>query len=111
MTKPFPPAFKRKMVARLAGQDAVSARDWHWKLAPATNVLAVVAEASNLRVMPAKRSKSDWSIKEKNQILAEGEPAHRCRRSEFLRRAPVLQAESEQWGLTLDEEGRASLRQ
>ena len=110
MTKPFSLAFKQKMVARLTGKEAISARQLALETGLRQQTLSRWAQdASSLPVMPAKRSKHEWSIEEKIRILAKATTLTGAELSEFLQRAGVRPAEYEQWRLALGEEGRASL--
>lgn len=110
MTKPFSLAFKQKMVARLIGKDAVSARQLALETGLRQQTLSRwFQEASTLPVMPAKRPRRDWSIEDKIRILATARPLSGAELMDFLRREGVLQAEYEQWRLALGEEGRASV--
>ena len=71
MTKPFSLAFKERMVTRLTGKDAVSARQLALETGLRQQTLSRwLQEASALPVMPAKRPRRDWSIEEKIRILA-----------------------------------------
>ena len=110
MTKPFSLAFKQKMVARLAGRDAVSAR----QLAVETGLRQQTLsrwwhEASNLPVMAAKRSRPNWSVEEKIRILSQASTFTGAQLMNFLQREGVLQADYEQWRCALGDEGRAAL--
>ena len=110
MTKPFSLAFKQKMVARLIGKDAVSARQLAGETGLRQQTLSRwLQEASSLPIMPTKRPKREWSIEEKIRILAKASPLTGAELSDFLEREGVLRAEYEQWRLALGEEGRASL--
>ena len=110
MTKPFSLAFKQKMLARLTGKDAVSARQLAGETGLRQQTLSRwLQEASSLPLMPAKRPKRDWSIEEKIRILAKASTLTGAELSDFLHHEGVLQAEYEQWRLALGEEGRASL--
>lgn len=110
MTKPFSLAFRQKMVARLTGRDAVSARQLALETGLRQQTLSRwVQEASTLPVMPAKRPRRDWSIEEKIRILAKASTLTGAELTEFLRGEAVPQADYEQWRLALGEEGRASL--
>lgn len=110
MTKPFSLAFKQKMVARLTGKDAVSARQLAGETGLRQQTLSRwLQEASSLPVMLAKRPKREWSIEEKIRILAKASTLAGAELTDFLQREGVLQAEYEQWRLALGEEGRASL--
>jgi transposase-like protein len=110
VTKPFSLAFKQKMLARLTGKDAVSARQLAMETGLRQQTLSRwLQEASSLPLMPAKRPRRDWSIEEKIRILAKASTLTGAELSDFLQREGVLQAEYEQWRLALGEEGRASL--
>jgi transposase len=110
VTKPFSLAFKDKMVARLIGTDAVSARQLALETGLRQQTLSRwLQETSSLPIMPAKRPRRDWSIEEKIRILAKGSTQTGAALKDFLERQGVLQAEYEQWRLALSDEGRASL--
>jgi transposase len=110
MTKPFSLAFRKKMVARLTGKDAVSARQLGLETGlPQQTLSRWLQEASSLPIMPAKRARRDWSIEEKIQILAKASALTGGELADFLHREGVLPAQYEQWRLALDEDGRASL--
>ena len=110
MTKPFSLAFKQKMMARLNGTDAISARQLAVETGLRQQTLSRwLQDASSLPVMPAKRPRRDWSIENKIRILAKASPLTGAELTGFLQREGVLQAEYEQWRLALSEEGRASL--
>jgi transposase-like protein len=110
VTKPFSLAFKQKMVARLTGNDAVSARQLASETGLRQQTLSRwLQEASSLPVMPAKRPRRDWSIEEKIRILAKARTLAGAELTDFLQRESVLPAEYEQWRLALGQEGRASL--
>ena len=95
MTKPFSLAFKQKMLARLTGTDAVSARQLASKTGLRQQMLSRwLQEASSLPVMPAKRPKRDWSIEEKIRILAKASTLTGAELTGFLQREGVLQVES-----------------
>lgn len=110
MTKPFSLAFKQKMMGRLTGTDAVSARQLAMETGLRQQTLSRwLQDASSLPVMPAKRPRRDWSIENKIRILAKASSLTGAALTEFLQREGVLRAEYEQWRLALSEEGRASL--
>jgi len=110
MTKLFSLAFRQKMVTRLTGKDAVSARQLALETGLRQQTLSRwLQEASTLPVMPAKRPRHDWSIEEKIRILATASTFTDAQLTGFLQRERVLQADYEQWRLALGEEGRASL--
>lgn len=110
MTKPFSLAFRQKMVARLTGKDAVSARQLALETGLRQQTLSRwLQEASSLPIMPAKRPRRDWSIEDKIRVLAAASTLTGGELADFLRREGVLQADYEQWRVALGEEGRASL--
>jgi transposase len=110
VTKPFSLAFRQKMVARLTGRDAVSARQLALETGLRQQTLSRwVQEASSLPVMPAKRPRRDWSVEEKIRILAKASTLTGAELTDLLQGEGVLQADYEQWRLALGEEGRASL--
>jgi transposase-like protein len=98
------------MVARLIGNDAVSARQLAMETGLRQQTLSRwLQEASSLPVMPAKRPRRDWSIEDKIRILAKASVLTGAELTALLAREGVLQAEYEQWRLALREDGRASL--
>ncbi len=98
------------MVARLTGNDAVSARQLALETGLRQQTLSRwLQEASSLPVMPAKRPRRDWSIEEKIRVLAAASTLTGDGLADFLQREGVLQADYEQWRVALGEEGRASL--
>jgi transposase len=108
VTKPFSPAFKQKMIARLTGRDAVSARQLALETGLRQQTLSRwLQEASSLPIMPAKRPRRDWSIEEKIRVLAKASALTGAELAELLAREGVLPAEYEQWRLALSDEGRA----
>lgn len=110
VTKPFSLAFKQKMVARLTGKDAVSARQLAFETGLRQQTLSRwLQEASRLPPMPAKRPRRDWSIEEKVRILAKASSLTGTELTAFLQHERVLLAEYEQWRLALGEGGRAPL--
>jgi transposase-like protein len=110
VTKPFSLAFKQKMVARLTGRDAVSARQLALETGLRQQTLSRwLQEASSLPVMPAKRPRREWSIEEKIQMLAQASTLTGAELAELLEREGVRQAEYEQWRGALGDEGRAVL--
>jgi len=110
VTKPFSLAFKQKMVSRLTGNDAVSARQLALETGLRQQALSRwLHEASSLPVMPAKRPRRDWSIEEKIRILAKASALTGAELTELLAREGVLRVEYEQWRLALSDEERAAL--
>jgi transposase-like protein len=110
VTKPFSLAFKQKMLARLTGKDAISARQLALETGLRQQTLSRwLQERSSLPVMPAKRRQRDWSIEEKIRILAEARTLTGAELQERLAREGVLSTEYDQWRLALGDEGHASL--
>lgn len=109
MTKPFSEAFKNKMVQRLTGKDAISARQLGKEIGvPQTTLSHWLERARSLpRVAPSKKSKT-WSVAEKIQVLAEAADLTGEQLSALLERRGLRLAELEQWRLALDEEGSSS---
>jgi transposase len=109
VTKPFSPAFKTKVVTRLIGKDAISARQLGHEIGvPQTTLSRWLEEARSLpRVPPLKKSNA-WTVEEKIKILAGAATLTGEQLSAFLEQHGVRLAEFEQWRLALDEEGRSS---
>ena len=109
MTRPFSPAYKTKMVQRLIGRDAISAKQLEREVGvPQTTLSRWLEEARSLpRVPPPKRPKP-WTVDEKVKILAEATTLTGEQLAAFLEQRGVRLAEFEQWRLALDEEGRSS---
>jgi transposase len=109
VTKPFSEAFKNKMIQRLAGKDAISARQLEKEVGvPQTTLSHWLERARSLpRVTPPKKSKA-WSVAEKIKVLAEAADLTGEQLSALLERHGLRLAELEQWRLALDEEGRSS---
>lgn len=110
MTKPYSVAFKRKMIQRLTGKDAISAS----KLARQTgvrqqNLSRWLAEARSLPfVVTEKPIVRQWSVEQKARILAEASALTGEELAAYLEREGVKLADFEQWRLALEEGGRAS---
>ena len=110
MTKPFSLTYKQKMLARLTGKDAVSARQLSLETGLRQQTLSRWRQdACSLSVMPSKRQTREWSIDEKVRVLAQAGKLTGAELTELLKREGLLLAEYEQWRLALAEEGRASL--
>jgi transposase len=111
MTRPFSPAYKQKMIERLTGKDAVSARQASQETGISQTTLSKwLQEARSLPLMaPRKRRTKPWSVEEKAQILTETARLSGGELTRYLERRGLLLGELEQWRLALDEEGRASM--
>jgi transposase len=109
VTKPFSPAFKTKMVQRLIGRGAISARQLEQEVGvPQTTLSRWLEEARSLpRVPPPKRTKA-WTVDDKIKVLAEAAALSGEQLAAFLEQQGVRLAELEQWRLALDGEGRSS---
>src|SRR5437016_4362255 len=71
VTRPFSLAYKQKMLDRLTGKDAVSARQLSLETGLRQQTLSRwLQDASSLSVMPPKRRTRAWSIDEKIRVLA-----------------------------------------
>ena len=69
MTRPFSLAYKQKMLDRLTGKDAVSARQLSLETGLRQQTLSRwLQDACSLSVMPSKRQTREWSIDEKIRI-------------------------------------------
>ena len=111
MTRPFSQAYKQKMVERLTGKDAVSARQASQETGISQETLSRwLRDAHSLPLMAArKRRTKPWSVEEKAKALTETAKLTGAELTDYLERHGLLLAEIEQWRLALDEEGRASL--
>jgi hypothetical protein len=111
MTKQFSVAFKKKMVQRLTGKNAMSAS----QLARETglrqqNLSRWLQEARSLPSMTDKSMpiKGEWTVEQKAHILAEAAKLDGEALTAYLEREGVKFAEYEQWRLALDEGGAAA---
>lgn len=110
VTRPFSPAYKQKMLVRLTGKDAVSARQLSLETGLRQQTLSRwLQEACSLPLMPLKRVTKEWSIDEKIRILAKASSLTGAALTELLEQEGLRLADYEQWRLALAEEGRASL--
>ena len=110
MAKPFSLAFKQKMIERMSGVDAESARKVSRDTGVSQQTLSRwLLQARSLPLMPPpKRTSKVWSIDEKIRVLSEATKVTGVQLTALLHREGLLLAELEQWRLALDEEGRAS---
>lgn len=110
VTRPFSLAYKQKMLNRLTGKDAVSARQLSLETGLRQQTLSRwLQDASSLSVMPTKRLTKEWSIDEKIRVLAKASKLTGAELSDLLEREGLVLADYEQWRLALAEEGRASV--
>ena len=110
MTKPFSLPFKEKMIERLSGADAISAR----KLADETGISQEtlsrwLRDAHRLPIMPAHKKPTSRTIDDKIRILSEAGKLSGNQLVKFLSNEGVLLGELEQWRLALGEEDRAGI--
>jgi transposase len=109
MTQPFSLGFKQKMVERLTGGDAVSARQLGFETGISQQTLSRwLHEACSLSLMPPKPTRKAWSIDEKIRILAEASGLTGAERTALLTREAVPLGEFEEWRLALAEESGPS---
>jgi transposase-like protein len=110
MTRPFSQVYKQKMIERMTGKDAVSARQLSQETGISQTTLSLwLQDARSLPLMaPRKRRTKPWSVEEKAQVLTETARLTGGELADYLGRQGLLLAELEQWRLALDEEGRAS---
>jgi transposase InsO family protein len=110
VTRPFSLAYKQKMLDRLTGKDAISARQRSLETGLRQQTLSRwLQDACSLSVMPSKRQRKEWSIDDKIRILAQAGRLTGAELTDLLKREGLLLAEYEQWRLALADEGRASL--
>jgi transposase len=111
MTRPFSQAYKQKMIERMTGKDAVSARQVSQETGISQTTLSLwLQDARSLPLMaPRKRRTKPWSVEEKAKVLTEAAGLTGGELAEYLDRQGLLLGELEQWRLALDEEGRASM--
>jgi len=111
MTRPFSQAYKQKMIERLTGQDAVSARQASQETGvPQQTLSRWLLDARSLPLMaPRKRRTKPWSVEDKARVLTETAKLTGGQLTDYLDRHGLLLGELEQWRLALDEEGRASM--
>jgi transposase len=109
MTRPFSLAFRQRMVRRLSGKDAVSARRLSQETGITQQTLSRwLQEARRLPLMPSdRRGQKQWSIDEKIRVMARARELSGDELAAFLESEGLVLAELEQWRLSLDE-GSAS---
>ena len=110
VTRPFSEAFKQKMVERLSGRDAVSARQLSRDLGiPQDTLSRWLREARSLAVMPPPDARTKvWSVDDKVRVLAAAAKLTGTELTALLEQEGVTLAELDQWRQALGEEGRAS---
>ena len=109
VTRPFSLAYKQKMLGRLTGKDAVSARQLSLETGLRQQTLSRwLQDACSVSVMPSKRQPKEWSIDEKIRILAKAGQLMGAELTELLEREGPLLAEYEQWRLRTEAPGQQS---
>src|SRR5262245_53306718 len=111
MTKPFSLPYKQKMIERLTGAGALSARQVARETGISQETLSRwLREARNLPdVSSKKRQSKTWSVDEKIRVLAEASKLTGPHLAALLDRERLLLAELEQWRLALGEDAKASI--
>ena len=110
--KPYSVAFKHKMVERLIGADAPSAKQLSREVGiPQVSLSRWVREARTLPTVTSDKTgvrMRKWTVEQKVRILAEGAKLTGEQLTEFLEREHVRLAEYEHWRISLEEGGRAA---
>jgi transposase len=112
MTKPFSLPYKQKMVERLTGADASSARQLARETGISQETLSRwLREARTLHEVPSKKrpAKKTWTIDEKIRVLSESAKLTGAELTRYLEREGLLLAEVEQWRMALGDEASASI--
>jgi len=111
MTKPFSLPYKQKMVERLTGAEAISARQLAHETGISQETLSRwLREARSFPDVPSKKSRTKtWTVDEKIQVLSEASKLSGRQLSALLEREGLLLAELEQWRLALGDHDRASI--
>jgi transposase len=111
VTRPFSIAYKQKMVERLTGKGAATARSLSRETGIAQETLSRwLREARSLPLVTTdNRKPRKWTVEQKARILMEASKLTGDELTAFLEREGVLLAELEHWRLALEEEGRASV--
>jgi transposase-like protein len=108
--KPYSQAFKRKMIRRMTGKDAVSACQLSRETGVTQQSLSRwLREARSLPVMskPKSRKEKVGSVEDKARILAEAGKLTGAELDGLLEREGLVLAQLEQWRLALQDEGYA----
>lgn len=109
MTRPFSIPYKQKMIERMTGKDASSARQAALETGMSQSTLSRwLREAHNLPLMERGREPKTRSIDEKIRILAEARKLSGAALTGFLERERLHLADLEQWRLALDDGSHAS---
>jgi transposase-like protein len=111
MTKPFSLPYKQKMIERLTGSGAVSARQLSQETGISQQTLSLwLRQARSLPEVPSKKRQSKtWTIDEKIRVLADAAKLTGPQLTALLQREGLLIAELEQWRLALGEGTKSSV--
>jgi transposase-like protein len=109
VTRPFSIPYKQRMIERMTGKDASSARQVARETGISQETLSRwLREAHSLPLMERGPETKRRSIEEKIRILAEAGKLSGGALTGYLEREGLLLADIEQWRLALDDEGHAS---
>jgi transposase len=110
MTKPFSVAFKQKMIERLVGKNAVSARQLSREVGVSQETLSRwLQDARSLPLVAAdKRVSKIWTVEQKVEILSDASKLDGEQLTRFLDRQGVKLADLERWRFALEEGGASS---
>lgn len=111
MTRPFSLPYKQKIVERLVGANAVSARQISRETGiPQETISRWLRDARSLPVMPKKppvERLKQWTVDEKIRVLSESAKLSGTELTSMLEREELALVELEQWRLALGEGGGA----
>jgi transposase len=110
--KPYSMAFKVKMVRRMTGREAMSARQLGHETGVAQQSLSRwLQDARSLsdvtRRNHTKREAKKWSVEEKARVVARAAELSGDQLAEFLEDEGLILGQLEQWRLALEDEGYA----
>lgn len=109
VTRPFSIPYKQRMIERMTGKDASSARQVARETGISQETLSRwLREAHSLPLMERSQEAKTRSIDEKIRILSEAAKLSGSALTQFLEREGLHLADLEQWRLALDDEGHAS---
>ena len=110
MTRPFSVAYKRKMLDRLTGKGAISARQLAIETGVRQQTLSRwLQEARSVAPMPSEQLPRARTVDERLRILTEANGLSGTELARVLLREGVLLTDLEQWRLALMEDGRGSM--
>ena len=110
MTRPFSLTYKQKMLDRLSGKDAISARQLSFETGVRQQTLSRwLLEAGSVPPMSDDQRSRPKTIDERLRILTATSALTGAELARILQREGVLLAELEQWRLALADDGRGSV--